>query len=34
MGLTDYISTNPHGAAKPISKYDENFVKARIDAII
>ena len=34
MGLTDYISKNPHGAAKPTSKYGENFIKARIDAII
>ena len=33
MGLTDYISRNPHGAAKPISMYDEDFVIAQIDAI-
>ena len=34
MGLTDYISRNPHGAAKPISMYDEDFVIAQIDAIV
>ena len=34
MGLTDYISRNPHGAAKPISMYDEDFVIAEIDAIV
>ena len=34
MCLTDYISRNPHGAAKPISMYDEDFVIARIDAIV
>ena len=33
MGLTDYISRNPHGAAKPINMYDEDFVIAQIDAI-
>ena len=34
MGLTDYISRNPHGAAKPISMYDEDFVIAQINAIV
>ena len=34
MGLTDYISRNPHGAEKPISMYDEDFVIAQIDAIV
>ena len=34
MGLTDYISRNPHGAGKPISIYYEDFVIAQIDAII
>ena len=34
MGLTDYISRNPHNNAKPISRYDEDFVIAQIDAII
>ena len=34
MGLTDYISRNPHGAAKPINMYDEDFVIAQIDAIV
>ena len=34
MGLTDYISRNPHNKAKPISRYDEDFVIAPIDAII
>ena len=33
MGLTDYISRNPHNKAKPISRYDEDFVFAQIDAI-
>ena len=32
MGLTDYISRNPFGAARPISMYDEDFVIAQIDA--
>ena len=34
MSLTDYISRNPHGAAKPISLYDEDFVLAQIEAIV
>ena len=34
MGLTDYISRNPHGAEKPISMYEEDFVIAQIDAIV
>ena len=34
MGLTDYISRNPHNKAKPISRYDEEFVIAQTDAII
>ena len=34
MGLTDYISRNPHNKGKPISRYDEDFVIAQIDAII
>ena len=34
MGLTDYISRKPHNKAKPISRYDEDFVIAQIDAII
>ena len=34
MGLTDYLSRNPHGAAKPISMYDEDFVIAQIEAIV
>ena len=34
MGLTDYISRNPHGAAKTISMYDEDFVIAQIDSIV
>ena len=34
MGLTDYISRNPHNKAKPISRYDEDCVIAQIDAII
>ena len=34
MGLTDYISRNPHNKAKPISRYDEDFVIGQIDAII
>ena len=34
MGLTDYISRNPPGTAKPINKYDEDFVIAQIDAFI
>ena len=34
MGLTDYISRNPHSAAKPIIMYDEDFVIAQIDAIV
>ena len=33
MGLTDYISRNPNNKAKPISRYDEDFVIAQIDAI-
>ena len=34
MGLTDYISRNPHNKAKPISRYDEDFVIAQKYAII
>ena len=34
MGLTDYISRNPYGAAKSISMYDEDFVIAQTDVII
>ena len=34
MGLTDYISRNPHNKAKPISRYDEDCVIAQIYAII
>ena len=34
MGLTDYISRNPHNKAKPISRYDEDFVIVQIDATI
>ena len=34
MGLADYISRKPHGAAKPISKHDEDFVIAQIDASV
>ena len=34
MGLTDYISRNPHNKAKPISRYDEDFVTEQMDAII
>ena len=33
MGLTDYISRNPNNKANPISRYDEDFVIAQIDAI-
>ena len=33
MGLTDYISRNPNNKAKPISRYDEDFVITQIDAI-
>ena len=33
-GLINYISRNQHGAAKPISMYDEDFVIAQIDAIV
>ena len=33
MGLTDYISRNANNKAKPISRYDEDFVIAQIDAI-
>ena len=33
MELTDYISRNPNNKAKPISRYDEDFVIAQIDAI-
>ena len=33
MGLTDYISRNPNKKSKPISRYDEDFVIAQIDAI-
>ena len=33
MGLTDYISRNPNNIAKPISRYDEDFVIAQTDAI-
>ena len=34
MGLTDYISRNPHDAAKPIIMYAEDFVKVQIDAVV
>ena len=34
MGLKDYISRNPHGAAKPIGIYDEDVVIAQIDTIV
>ena len=34
MGLTYYLSRNPHGAAKPISIYDEDCKIAQVDAII
>ena len=34
MGLTDYISRNPHNKAKPIGRYDEDFVITQIDANI
>ena len=34
MGLTDYITRNPHDKAKPISRYDEDFVMAQIDVLI
>ena len=33
MGFVDYISRNPDAEAKPVSKYDEEFVVAQIDAI-
>ena len=34
MGLTDYISRNSHGAARPISMYNEEFVIAQIGNIV
>ena len=33
MGLTDYISRNPNNKAKPISRYDEDFVIAQTDKL-